>query len=67
MMKFKTAKILSILLLLLAISEVGAQTAGTLTFTYNQPTPASPTVTGGSKAPLVFSQTSLALLKQVIK
>ena len=37
-MKFNTAKFLSILLLLLTISEVGAQTtAGTLTFTLSMP------------------------------
>lgn len=46
-MRIKTVKILNMLLLLLAITETNAQTAGTLTFTYNQPTPATPSVTGG--------------------
>lgn len=34
--------------------SVNAQTAGTLTFTYNQPTPTSPSVTGGSNVYAVW-------------
>jgi hypothetical protein len=57
-MKNTLQNLLGIVTLLCFTLQVNAQTDGTLTFTYTQPTPTSPSVTGGSNVYAVWIETA---------
>lgn len=57
-MKNTLKNLVGIVALLCFALQVNAQTAGTLTFTYTQPTPSSPSATGGGNVYAVWIETA---------